>query len=239
MRLKKVIFISFLISVLSDSYLIAEQNTNINSDITATHIVQQGETLSSIAKKYSLDIKTLIDINNLNDKNYIFVGQNLSISNIDKKNSNNNSISIKEFHEVAFGETLTDIATKYGISIKNLLKLNNFENPNSIEIGTKVRLRARKNNRLKLSHKKNSDKEKVFSNINFTTYGPLRISSNKVEVKNGRQTIMGLNGNGVKIILSLNCEKKEIDVRTVGRKWKGWIPAKENFEKKILKDFCS
>ena len=239
MKLKKVIFISFLITLFSDAYLIAEQNTNISSDKRVIHIVQKGETLSSIAKKYSLNIKTLIDINNLNDKNYIFVGQHLKISNIDKKNSNNDSIFNKEFHEVLFGESLTDISSKYGISIKNLLKLNDFENPDAIEIGTKIRLRGKKKKKLKFASKRKLKRERKASNIKFTIYGPLSISSSKIEFKNDRGTIMGTNQNGAKIILSLNCEKKEIDVRAIGKKWKGWMPAKEDFEKKLLNDFCA
>ena len=34
------------------------------------------------------------------------------------------------------------------------------------------------------------------------------------------------------------CSTKDLDVRVPGRKWRGWIPAKEKFEKDLINDFC-
>jgi len=41
-----------------------------------------------------------------------------------------------------------------------------------------------------------------------------------------------------KLILSINCYKNELDVRIPGRKWRGGEPAKEEFEKNLINDFC-
>jgi len=41
-----------------------------------------------------------------------------------------------------------------------------------------------------------------------------------------------------KLILSINCDKNELDVRIPGRKWKGGEPPKEEFEKNLINDFC-
>ena len=69
-------------------------------------------------------------------------------------------------------------------------------------------------------------------------YGPIQIISTELEFKHNRQLLNATNQNGVNIILSLNCDKKEIDVRAKGRQWKGWLPAEKEFEKKLLNDFC-
>lgn len=45
-----------------------------------THVVQKGEYLSQIARKYSVDWRTLADINNLKDPSVIYPGQKLCIS---------------------------------------------------------------------------------------------------------------------------------------------------------------
>ena len=52
------------------------------------HIVKSGETLSSISKLYSINKDLIIKLNNLKDQNYIFIGQNLIISESNKKKLN-------------------------------------------------------------------------------------------------------------------------------------------------------
>ena len=44
-----------------------------------THVVQKGETLSKIAKKYKTTVKALVEKNNIKDKNKIYVGQVLKV----------------------------------------------------------------------------------------------------------------------------------------------------------------
>jgi LysM repeat protein len=48
--------------------------------VLKTHVVQKGETLILIAKKYNLDPKELMRINNIKDPNTIKVGQRLKLS---------------------------------------------------------------------------------------------------------------------------------------------------------------
>ena len=56
--------------------------------------------------------------------------------------------------------------------------------------------------------------------------------------KRKRNFLKATHKNGKKFILHINCEKKEINVRGIGRKWKGWMPARETFEDELLNDFC-
>ena len=69
-------------------------------------------------------------------------------------------------------------------------------------------------------------------------YGPVTIESEITKIKNGRKLLDALNINKQKIILSLNCERRELDVKIKGKKWKGWMPANQKFEKRLLNDFC-
>ena len=39
-------------------------------------------------------------------------------------------------------------------------------------------------------------------------------------------------------MISIRCETEELDVRIPGRKWRGWTPGKENFEKTLINDIC-
>ena len=47
-----------------------------------------------------------------------------------------------------------------------------------------------------------------------------------------------LNQENKKLILSINCDKNELDVRIPGRKWMGSKPVKEDFENNLINDFC-
>jgi LysM repeat protein len=53
----------------------------VGGDYTAStvHIVSAGETLSSIARRYNTTIWDIVVTNNLQDSNYIYVGQRLVI----------------------------------------------------------------------------------------------------------------------------------------------------------------
>ena len=84
---------------------------------------------------------------------------------------------------------------------------------------------------------KNEGINKLISEVN-KTYGPLTIEHNKLKELNDRKILNALNQKKKKIIIALRCETKDLDVRIPGRKWRGWMTAKEEFEKNLLNDFC-
>ena len=69
-------------------------------------------------------------------------------------------------------------------------------------------------------------------------YGPIEILQNELEEVNNRKILNALNHKNKNIIISVRCETKDLDVKVPNSKWKGWKPAKEVFEKNIIKDFC-
>ena len=78
---------------------------SINEEITEIkkiHIVKTGDTISSISKFYSITKDLIIKLNNLKDENYIFVGQNLIISE-STENLKKQSDLINNYHVVQTG----------------------------------------------------------------------------------------------------------------------------------------
>ena len=69
-------------------------------------------------------------------------------------------------------------------------------------------------------------------------YGPIIIQSKKYKDVKGRKVLKVLNKEKKKLIISINCDKNELDVRIPGRKWMGSKPAKEEFENNLINDFC-
>ena len=200
------------------------------------HLVKKGETILSISRMYSLEKKFLIKLNQIENDNYIFIGQKLKLTNEISNNLNNQKKNIPKFHKILEGENLTDISNKYGLKINDLINLNNLDNPDKIEVGINLQL---------INPSENTEQTipaipKVSNDdlLDRKQYGPLTLESTKLEIVGGRKTLQVINKNKTKLILSLKCDTKKIDVRKKGRKWKGWMPVKEKFEERLMNDFC-
>ncbi len=213
-----------------------ENSINEKSDFKKVHIVKIGDTITSISKLYSIDRDLIIKLNNLKDENYIFIGQNLKISDTNKMSKKNASQKI--YHVVQKGENLTEISLNYGLELKYLIEINNLNDQDSIEVGSKIFLSDKNTiNREKII----LDKDDVFNKLTTTdykTYGLLTIKQNKFEEIRDRKILNAINQNNKNLIISVRCETKDLDVRILGRKWRGWQPAKEEFEKNLINDFC-
>ena len=214
-----------------------ESTTEDKNDIRKIHIVKIGDTISSISKLYSINKDLIIKLNNLKDENYIYVGQNLIIFE-STENSIKKSNSINNYHIVQIGENLTDISNKYKLNLGYLIEINNLKNPDSVKVGEKILLS--KNNPISsensqiITNKKNNE----LLEFNRQVYGPLIIESKSYSNIKGRKVLNVLNQENKKLIISINCDENELDVRIPGRKWRGEEPAKEEFEKNLINDFC-
>ena len=89
-----------------------------------------------------------------------------------------------------------------------------------------------------ISQKSNSDGVSKLISEEDNRYGPIEILQNELEEVNNRKILNALNHKNKNIIISVRCETKDLDVKVPNSKWKGWKPAKEVFEKNIIKDFC-
>ena len=213
---------------------------SINDDktkIRKIHIVKIGDTISSISNFYSIKKDFIIKLNKLKDENYIYVGQNLILSE-SNENSLKKSDLINSYHIVQRGENLTEISNKYNLNLGYVIEINNLNNPDSIKVGQKLLLT---NNKPTISEKYQIIKNKKnneFLELDQQIYGPIIIQSKSYEKIKGRKILNVLNKENKKLILSISCDTKELNVRIPGRKWKGVEPANEQFEKNLINDFC-
>jgi len=206
------------------------------SDLKRIHIVKVGDTITSISNIYSIDKDFIIKLNDLTDENYIYVGQNLKISDSIEESENDNYKN--RYHIVQEGETLIEISTKYDLNFKHLIEINNLTNPDSLEVGSKLFLKGKNViNQEPLKPIKYQEVKK-FIKENSKTYGPIKTQQNELEKVSNRKVLKAINQNNKKLIISVQCETKELDVRVPGRKWRGWMPAEEEFEKNLMDDFC-
>ncbi len=215
-----------------------ESITEEKTEIKKIHIVKSGDTVSSISKFYSINKDLIIRLNNLKDENYIFVGQNLIISESSESPTKQSDL-INSYHIVQTGENLTDISNKYNLKLIDLIEINNLNNPDSIKVGQKLIIRKKNTINSEdyktTENKKNNDLPELDKKI----YGPIIIQSKPYKDVKGRRVLNVLNQENKKLILSINCDTNELDVRIPGRKWMGSKPAKEQFENNLINDFCT
>jgi LysM repeat protein len=99
------------------------------------YIVQGGDTLYSIARRYGTTVQAIAMTNNIVNPSRIFVGQRLVIYG-------NPYIppapSLPTVHVVQLGETLYSIARRYGTSVWAIAMANNLYNPNVIYAGQRL-----------------------------------------------------------------------------------------------------
>ena len=209
-----------------ENIAIKEEISEEKTEIKKIHIVKSGDTISSISKFYSINKNLIIKLNNLKDENYIFVGQNLIISE-SSENLAKQSDLINIYHIVQTGDNLTEISNKYNLKVSELIEINNLNNPDSIKVGQKLIIR-KKNTINSENYETTEDKKNNVSlELDKKIYGPIIVQSKSYKDIKGRKVLNVLNQENKKLILSINCDTNELDVRIPGRKWMGSKPAKE------------
>lgn len=95
-----------------------------------SHLVQSGDTLSSLAVRYHTTIDAIVQLNKLVNPSYIYVGQVLLIP------GEAGTLPAEGFYyTVRSGDTLANIAYRYGVSSWTLAQINNLTNPSLIVVG--------------------------------------------------------------------------------------------------------
>ena len=211
--------------------------TGDKTEIRKIHIVKIGDTVTSIAKFYSLNKSQIIQLNNLKDENYIYIGQNLIISEFPEDTKKHSDL-INNYHIVQIGESLTEISNKYNLNLGILIEINNLKNPDSIKVGQKLLLSKKEPISSDNYQKINNEESNELLETDKQIYGPIVIQNKSYRTSKGRKFLNVINQENKKLFLSINCNTNELDVRIPGRKWMGGKPAKEDFEKDLINDFC-
>ena len=113
----------------SDSLAIGQQLRIPRKD-TEFYVVRLGDTLSEIADRYDISLSLLRQLNGLTG-NRIYVGQQLKLHPTPLDEA---------VHVVRSGETLSEIGQQFGMTVKELKRINDLSGT-KIYVGQKLRLR--------------------------------------------------------------------------------------------------
>ncbi len=122
-------------------------------DNRVVHVVQPGENLFRIGLRYGVTLEDLSSANNITDAANVYAGQELVIpglvlpANEDQPSENavvdNPLVAAAPIsHTVQRGETLTQIAATYDVSVDIIMRANNITNPSHILFGTELQIWA-------------------------------------------------------------------------------------------------
>jgi LysM repeat protein len=100
------------------------------------HVVVAGETLSGIADQYGVTLAALAAANDLADLDSVRVGDKLLVPVAGPQAPTPSNQS----HIVHEGETLSDIAARYGVSVSALAEVNGISNTSMIVVGQTLTL---------------------------------------------------------------------------------------------------
>ena len=105
------------------------------------HTVKTGDSLSEIAEMYKTSIKNIKRWNGLRN-DIIRIGQKLEIftkgSKLKEYSKKKSNVSKKIYYTVKYGDTLSQIAEKYGIGLSKIKRWNGLSNTDKIVVGQKL-----------------------------------------------------------------------------------------------------
>ena len=137
-RIKPKTYLQIPVSGYQD-YLKEMNKTNKMEKIY--HTVKPGDSISEIAEMYKTSIKNIKKWNGLRS-DVIRIGQKLEIftkgSKVKEYSKKRTNVSKKIFYTVKHGDTLSQIAEKYGIGLSKIKRWNNLSNSDKIVVGQKL-----------------------------------------------------------------------------------------------------
>ncbi len=101
------------------------------------HTIKSGDTLWDLAKKYGVTTSEIRQANRMGAHEKLAVGETLIIPEAEKVTSNRGGAF---WYTVRKGDTVLRIASKFGLTIAQVLSFNAIDNPNQIHVGQKIRI---------------------------------------------------------------------------------------------------
>ena len=155
MRTRYLLFVGLLLALIFVSFYPHAAHAAPSQDkhygLTTSYkiyIVKRGDTLSQIARRFGVSIRTLMRINHIRNADRIYAGQRLRIpvsgsSGGSSGSSGGSSSSSYRIYTIRRGDTLSGIAARFGVSVRTLQRINNIRNPRLIYAGSRIRIPTR------------------------------------------------------------------------------------------------
>ena len=101
------------------------------------HLVEKGDTLWGLSRKYKVPLKSIIQANSIQPTKRLQIGEKILIPG---------GLAEEVWYKVKPGDTLASIARRHSIEWQDLQRINAISSPRRLQIGAKIRIQI--NNKL-------------------------------------------------------------------------------------------
>ena len=124
----------------------SSNNPPASNNNTQVYTVKAGDTLSAIALRHGTTVSQLVSLNAISNPNLIRIGQSIRLPGHTTPTPaptpppTSPPATTNTTYTVKAGDTLSAIARKYGVSLNQIVSLNNIANPNLISVGQVLKI---------------------------------------------------------------------------------------------------
>ncbi|MCS5707015.1 LysM peptidoglycan-binding domain-containing protein, partial [Synechococcus sp. FGCU-3] len=104
-------------------------------------VVKPGETLGEIAERYGVSVNRLMQANGIKDPTLVQIGQRLVIpgrATASRSGGGGGGDTRSGSYTVQSGDTIGEIAARYGVSETSLMQANGIKDPTLVQIGQRL-----------------------------------------------------------------------------------------------------
>lgn len=110
----------------------------------AVHVVRRGDTLSVIARRHRMNVRTLAALNNMQVNDTIRAGQRLVVNkSAGGVRTASAGTSSQVTHTIRKGDTLSAIAREYKVTVAQIASWNNMSSKSTLRPGQKLTIRTK------------------------------------------------------------------------------------------------
>jgi LysM repeat protein len=172
------------------------------------HVVQQKETLSSIARLYGIPVATLISLNAIDDPNKVKWGTSLRLP-----------AGTRPVESTAVTAVAAPTATPTAAAAVKP------------EVKPEIRTTPAATARPPVLAKRSATPD-------WRNYGPLQVDWNAWRPMAGSLVAPGVNSQGQTLYVAVNCGARRLNVTGPSGAWKTWDAPRESFEQELLGATC-
>ena len=200
-------------------------NDKVSEFENLTYKVVEGDTLYRIARDHGVKLKEIIAINNLKSNSLLELDQIIILpqGSIHKKEISSKKVNLEVkkvfYHKTSTIEDLSIIAETHKIPIEEIKILNNLSNP--IKINPNIKLKLRENKPLR-----------------WLKYGSIMINWSDWTYIDGNYVTKAKTKTNKSFYLGISCQKRALNNTLNDSKWRIWYFPENDFEFKLINDFC-
>ena len=104
-----------------------------------SYVVRPGDALGLLAEDWGVDLRELMTANRIADPNHIWIGQRIVVPFAAGRGAYIASRRSRGgVHTIAPGDTLSDLAEGWGVTVEEVARLNGIADPNRVRIGQEL-----------------------------------------------------------------------------------------------------